>query len=338
MEYLKELEKLDLFIDSKETNIEQKDDLQQNNNICQNCNSENIINNTNTSSIICNNCGYIQKQIIDSSQEWRFFGSSDTKNVNPERCGMTIDPLLPKSSLGTIISGNSSNFSAIKRFHYWSSMPSEERSLFIVFNRIDEMLGDMINKKIKNQIKMYYKTLSEKDNINGYLTRGSVRNAFLAACIYISCKNNNKPLSKSEVASLCNIKVTELTRGLKKFADLEKNKNIILNKYKEDNIHNYINKYCNDLNLDENYIKVIHNIYIRSNKIKIIQNSNNISICGGLIYFIIKVFKIKIKKKILIEKIGISEVTMNKIYKTFLIHKKILFIGYDKIDFLKDKI
>lgn len=328
MLYFNEIDKLTNFL-KPEDNIDIEES-------CKMCKSINIISDYTNSYKLCDDCGCIYQDILDNEQEWRFYGAGDSKSVNPERCGLNIDPLLPKSSMSTIISGGNSNFPSIKRLHYWTTMPSDERSLYIVFKKINEIVDNKLNKKIINQVKMYYKILSEKDILNGYLTRGSVRDAFLAACIFISCKNNNKPLSKSEVAKMCNIKITELTRGLKKFSDLEKNKKLILNKYNDDNIHNYIDRYCDLLNFEKDFIHLTHLIYIRTKKLNLINNSNNLSICGGLLYFISKTFKLKLKKKDIMIHINISEVTMNKIYKIFFNHRKILFIGFETINFLKD--
>ena len=67
----------------------------------------------------------------------------------------------------------------------------------------------------------------------------------------------------------------------------------------------------------------------------VLRNSNNTSICSGLLFFASNIFDLHIKKSDIIKIINISEVTLNKIYKEFLTNKKILLIGFDKIDFIK---
>ena len=59
---------------------------------------------------LCNGDGIIQCKICNNSitniidsPEWRYYGSSDSKNADPTRCGMPVNVLLPKSSLGTSI-------------------------------------------------------------------------------------------------------------------------------------------------------------------------------------------------------------------------------------------
>ena len=73
---------------------------------------ENECNFTRKDSIIsCKECGEIISNILEEP-EWRYYGSDDTKSSDPTRCGMPVNILLPKSSVGTVIS---------KRFKYVSS-------------------------------------------------------------------------------------------------------------------------------------------------------------------------------------------------------------------------
>ena len=290
----------------------------------------------NYSKMICKNCGTTNKDILNETADWRFYGANDNKSSDPTRCGGPINPLLPKSSMGTTISStNNPKYKNIKRIQQWNQMPADERSLYEVFKKIDMIKkNSSINAKIINECKMYYKRLSEKEedkksNI-GCLTRGSIRKGLIAACLYNSCKNNNYPMRELDIAKICNLTKNEMTRGLNKFNKLEKNKNICI-KNNSNNIHLFINKYCAALDIPEKLIKIVHLTYIRAKKLYLLKNSNNISICSGLIFFIIESFNLQIKKSEVIKTIKISEVTLNKIYKEFLSNKKYLFIGFDKI-------
>ena len=44
--------------------------------------------------LICKKCNKTISNILDSP-EWRYYGSEDTKNSDPTRCGMPINVLLP---------------------------------------------------------------------------------------------------------------------------------------------------------------------------------------------------------------------------------------------------
>ena len=85
----------------------------------------------------CKLCDNLITNIIDSP-EWRYYGSSDSKNTNPTRCGMPINVLLPDSSLGSSVKkqNNSEVMNKISMYQNWNSMPYKERSLYKVFNDI----------------------------------------------------------------------------------------------------------------------------------------------------------------------------------------------------------
>lgn len=48
-------------------------------------------------------CGVIYKNILDQTAEWRYYGASGDRSVNPTRCGMPINPLLLESSYGCTV-------------------------------------------------------------------------------------------------------------------------------------------------------------------------------------------------------------------------------------------
>ena len=102
------------------------------NDLCEFCEKNTLIYDDN---IVCTSCGMINTMIINNNQEWRYYGSEDSKrSSDPTRCGMPINPLLPKSSLGTIINGH--GYEVYRRLHKWNSITYKERSLIKVFNTI----------------------------------------------------------------------------------------------------------------------------------------------------------------------------------------------------------
>ena len=85
---------------------------------------------------ICTNCGSIQDRIIDSSAEWRFYGSDDSKSSDPTRCGLPVNNLLPESSLGSVIGGKgfqSMEMQKIRKYHTWNSMPYKKKGVYSMF-------------------------------------------------------------------------------------------------------------------------------------------------------------------------------------------------------------
>ena len=52
---------------------------------------------------VCQECGIENNLIIDQGQEWRYYGSNDSKGTDPSRCGMPTNDLLPTSSIGSSV-------------------------------------------------------------------------------------------------------------------------------------------------------------------------------------------------------------------------------------------
>ena len=131
-------------------------EIKEENKICNNCNDPNLIFDYTNGIVICSMCGLVNQNMIDSGAEWRYYGSSDNKTGNPTRCGDPINPLLPKSSMGTFISGNS--YGSIKRLHLWNQMPADERSLWLVFKKITAFtINSNLTNKLVDEAKLNYK-------------------------------------------------------------------------------------------------------------------------------------------------------------------------------------
>jgi len=336
-DYLQYFEKLNKIIDKQ--SLQKLEDIKQQPkltskkilNSCDICDSTNLISDYNTSTIICSDCGVVIENINNEEAEWRCYGAADNKSTDPTRCGIPVDHLLPISSMGTKMSYAGPKYSSLYRLHKWNQMPSsEERSLLTVFKYIDSILSNTnITHDVKEETKKYYKTLSEKDDVKGSLTRGVKRKALIAACLIISSKNNNKPIQKVEVAKLCNISITDVTKGLNKFSVLEKNKNIQIKK-PTTSIHDYIHIHANNLNFTKEMMEITHILCNRCNQIKILTNANDTSVCGGLLYLVSTLYSnYYVNKDKIIKTIKISGVTLDKIYKIISSYKKYLLIGLE---------
>lgn len=288
----------------QEKEKEQKQEEKQSNNdqltankICRNCGSCNLFIDQTTANKICQNCGVLFSKIFTADAEWRYYGhTDDNKHSDPTRCGLPIDELLPKSSLTTKIKYVGNKYISLVRLHKWNVIHPEERSLFTVFKYMDNIFKN-VNFCITNsailQAKEYYKILSAKDNRKGTLTRGIIRKSFIAACIFVSCKNNQTPIQKGEIAEICGISKFAITKGFKKFSVLEKNKNIQLNKPNNNHItiHNYLKKFANQLHYSQTMQDIAHIIFDRLPSLKLLQDTNDISISAGLLYYIAILFQ-----------------------------------------------
>ena len=112
----------------------------------------------------CSKCNKLISNITENP-EWRYYGSSDTKSSDPTRCGMPINILLPKSSVGTIISNQYSKDKSmiqVKKYTMWTSMTYKERSTYKVFTEIQEVAKkNNLSQMISIEAKSLYKIISD---------------------------------------------------------------------------------------------------------------------------------------------------------------------------------
>tara|TARA_Y100000389_G_scaffold204694_1_gene258931 strand:+ start:460 stop:1401 length:942 start_codon:yes stop_codon:yes gene_type:complete len=264
----------------------------------------------------CKICSNIISNIIDNP-EWRYYGSSDTKTSDPTRCGMPVNSLLPESSVGSTIAYNSNTktMNQIRKFQKWNGMPYKERSLYKVFLEIQEKCKQHnIPIIIINESKSLYTIISKTK-----ISRGSNRLGIIAACVYFACKECNVPRSSNEIAEIFGIKTTIMTKGVKKAQEIismnKKNKNR-LSKSCSIQAKDFIERFCNKLQIDNNSIKEIKLICEKCMEENIISENTPPSIAAGCIFYYIKKKSIEnITKKNISDICKISEVTINKCTK-----------------------
>ena len=277
--------------------------------------------------ILCNICNNIITNIVDTP-EWRYYGNDDTKNGDPTRCGIAVNPLLPESSVGSVIRGysNKSGMYQVKKYQQWTNMTYKERSLFKVFVEIANICNkNNIPKIIINEAKSLYKLIS-----NIKISRGNNRIGIIAACVYFACKNCNVSRSGKEISDIFDIKINILTKGCKNFQTVlqlnkEKNRVDISNSTK---YLDFIERFCNKLKID-NESSDIKKLSEQIEKLNIINDIRPDSYAAGCILYycninIIKVNDIQINKTDISKYSKISEVTINKCFKKLLENKELI--------------
>lgn len=257
----------------------------------------------------CTECFSVQNKTFDNNAEWRYFGVEDSKTSNPTRCGMPINDLMPKSSMGTVIgTENTSNkyyaFSRMRNFQLWNSMPYKERSLFSILSNINIQAGNNgLSHSIIEDAKVLYKKLSEEK-----ISRGENRNGLIASSIYMSCKSNNVPRSAKEVAKMFNLNISTMTKGCKRFSEI-----LDIN-YVSTTPEDFIKRFCTKLNQSK-IIDLCLYIIEKANEFAIVAENAPPSISSGVIYLVTVICNLDLTKKRISEVCEISEVTINKCFK-----------------------
>jgi len=265
--------------------------------------------------IICKVCSNVITNICDNP-EWRYYGSKDNKSSDPTRCGMPVNTLLPESSVGSSVSfsSNSKNMYQIRKMQQWSGMPYKERSVYKVFLEIQNVCArNNIPSKITNEAKSIYKIVSSTK-----ISRGTNREGIIASCVYFACKECDVPRSSKEIADMFGISSNVMTKGVKKCQEIihmdKKNKNRI-SKTKSTKPYDFINRFCNKLEINDEDIEKILKICKMTVKYNIISENTPPSIASGCIYYFTKRTKNDITKKDISDICKISEVTINKCCK-----------------------
>ena len=265
--------------------------------------------------IKCKCCLNVISNISDNP-EWRYYGSSDTKNSDPTRCGMPVNSLLPESSVGSSVSYNKNNktMNQIRKYQQWNGMPYKERSLYKVFVDIQDTCKKAgLSTKIINEAKSLYKIIS-----TAKISRGANRKGIIAACVYYSCKECGVPRSSKEIADMFSIDITIMTRGCKKCQEIihqDKGNKSRLCKSVSIKPQNFIQRFCNRLKLDKEVSEQIMNICNIAVENNIISENTPPSIAAGCIFYYSKEYKLNLTKKQISDVCKISEVTINKCTK-----------------------
>lgn len=284
---------------------------------CDDCNSDDIVQDTAQGILVCKSCGQVVANLMDSGAEWTQYNDDNKKDMN--RCSHPISQLLPQSSTATTIGGSCS--SRIKTLHGWSAMPYKERSLNEVFKIIQlKCTQGKILKCIEDDAKIMYKNISDCKHIIGknkdkaIIIRGKNRTSVIAACIIFACRKKDKTRSPKEVAQLFGLKYTEITKGCKIFQKLAKLKNMEL-KLNSTKPEHFIIRFCDELKIKKEYTEQAIQISNNVQKLQIASVHTPLSLATGSIYLMIILNKLSIQKKIIAEKFNVSQVTIAKAFK-----------------------
>lgn len=107
-----------------------------------------------------------------------------------------------------------------------------------VFNSICNTLN--LSEQVRRNALSVYKQLIIKG-----LTKGRKRNVLISACIYLTCKEMNYPISLNGLCKACESNRTAMIKTLKKIKKCVKTEGAVITP------EEYVNKYCYELGLSE---------------------------------------------------------------------------------------
>ena len=269
------------------------------------------------------NCGYINNYTLDYTPEWRYFAVDQKSSIstNTTRCGNPIDPLLEESSYACKIfcsSTSTPEMKNLRRWSRWQSMPHKEKMLHEEFQLITTYAGNAgLPKIFIEHAKVIYKDLYEQKNF-----RGMKRDAIRAACIWISCWQNNCPRTPNEISDIFHIDKNSATLGCSSAEELLRSHERTFNQEDKLNLSilkpsSFIERFSSKLFLNNEQSLLAKFIAKKVEKYNLIPDNRPQAIAAGIIYFVCIHCNLSFSKQDIKTKLGdeASEVTINKCFK-----------------------
>ncbi|KAJ6968173.1 transcription initiation factor IIB-2 isoform X2 [Populus alba x Populus x berolinensis] len=233
---------------------------------------------------VCSECGLVlESHSIDETSEWRTFANESGDN-DPVRVGGPTNPLLTDGGLSTVIAkpnGASGEFlsSSLGRWQNRGSNP--DRGLITAFKTIATMSDRLgLVATIKDRANEIYKKVEDQKS-----SRGRNQDALLAACLYIACRQEDKPRTVKEICSVANgATKKEIGRAkeyIVKQLGLETGQSVEMG-----TIHagDFMRRFCSNLGMSNHTVKAATEAVKTSEQFDIRRSP--ISIAAAVIYII----------------------------------------------------
>ena len=275
---------------------------------CYDCNTDDII--KYPLHFTCNKCGENLGNFVDTSSNF-----VDLEDKNSATQGTYIlNKLLPDTTSQISIRGNYK--SGVCKMMKWNSVKYGEKKLNDVNNTIQTACSlKNILKCVEDTAKiMYYQIyVNNTDNKKNTIFRGLNYRSLIASCLFMACKTNNYIILMKDIATLFELKKTDMKRGMKIFKNLCKKKKFNL-KMTIAKPEDFIKGCFDKININKCFLDQAIQLVINIQKIQIANSHTPISIAIGSIYLVIYMNNINISKKDLARIFDISQVTIKKTF------------------------
>lgn len=263
---------------------------------------------------VCSECGLVlESHSIDETSEWRTF-ANESNDTDPNRVGKASNPLLNDGGLSTYIAnkpnGSSGEFVSPTLNRLQNRASNHDRTLLLAFKNITTMAERLdLTTVIKDRANEIYKRVEDQKS-----SRGRNQDALLAACIYIACRQEEKPRTVKEICSVAN--------GATK-KEIGRAKEYIVKQLGLDNgqsmemgtIHagDFMRRFCSNLDLNNQAKKAAMEAVKKSEEFDIRRSP--ITIAAAVIYIIAQLSGDKKPLKTISIVTGVAEGTIKGSYK-----------------------
>ena len=275
-------------------------------------------------SLVCTKCGLeLESNIIDKSAEWNSYTNDDSGNSGfTSRCDTMNNDLLDSNGLFSNIQLNKwdRNKYSLFKLQRTQQYTSKDRSLLKVYNKIDyNCLRNGIVPCIIQDTKALYKYISYCK-----LSRGAVREAIIASCLYYIFYHYNVPRSVNEVSKIFEMDEKKITKSNKLIStylwDSPLWKPIL---YKVSNPIDYVIRFTSQLDLDKSLLNKVRLLCDKINISMIFVGKDASYTAAVSIYHNILSEKLDIPKEDICNVCNISTVTLNKLHRRLVENKVI---------------
>ena len=271
-------DQIDFMLDnSKEIQKENKD-------IC-GCSHVNLICDKREGCKICADCGIVVQSQVYESCEWNNYKSEDgTFNNSSQRADLYVsdNPYDKGGSIPGIYNKNS----LAMRMHLQQTFSHKQKTFWKTsekFMHYIELLE--IHRCVLPTAKDMWHVCME----SGKLTRASVRNGLISACLYYACIYNNLPVDRQKLIDNTEGNQKGFLKGEKVFHEIMEKHNIynFLGKQKIDIKENdTFVKFCNMLELPFKTVHICNEIYTKN--VDSLDSVTPKSITAGILFFVVK--------------------------------------------------
>jgi transcription initiation factor TFIIB len=281
--------------------------------------------------IVCSECGLVMgSHSIDETSEWQNFANEYGNNGGPS------NPILTDGGLSTIIAkpnGSPDDFLSSSLGSEPNRGSNPDLALILAFQTIDimaERLG--LVPTIKDRANEIYKRVEDQKS-----SKGRNQEALLAACLYIACRQEDKPRTVKEICLIANgATKKEIVRAkeyIVKQLGLESGGQSV--EMAVIHVGDFMGRFCSNLGMNDQAVKAAQESVQKSEEFDIRRSP--ISIAAAVIYIITQLSDDKKSLKDVSVATGVAEGTIRNAYKDLYPHvSKIIPTWYAKEEDLKN--
>ncbi|CAK7213699.1 transcription initiation factor IIB [Sporothrix bragantina] len=185
--------------------------------LCPDCKEfpPNLVEEFSSGDMVCDSCGLVVgPRIIDSRSEWRTFANDDQGNDDPSRVGESANSLANDEGLRTQVDMRAANGKLAGKLNSINKKSQSEKlnnDLQEGFRAISGLVDMMQTSGIVGQTAMHiYKLAYEHGQL-----KGKPREAVIAGCIFIACRQCGVPRTFREIYAITRVTKKEIGRVFK---------------------------------------------------------------------------------------------------------------------------